>query len=197
MAGMVKIDVKGATYGEINDVLINKYPKVAKASFISSVNTVARTIKSRSIRGISKSAKITPMKLIRQRMPLWKANRKRLRAGIFFHYNPMSLELLAGKNGVKWNPKKGGVKVKKHFIKGAFAANPTKGKHAGKRKRVYKRVSRTGDPRTDLHAQYITLDKFTGILPKTAQRVVNQKMSKEFRTQLNWRLEKHIAKANG
>lgn len=195
MAKGFEIDIRGFTADKIEKYAKKTFPKAVQASYVQAINRTARTIRSRAIRAISNASKIKPQKFIRQRTAISKANRKRVSGVIYFRYSPMPAEVVVGKSGVRWNRKMEGAKAKSRTYIGAFAAQPKSGKHTN-RQRIYKRVGRTGNNRKDLRAQYIKLDKYAPILNTVTQRVVKQKFSNEFFTQLEFRVDKEIAKMN-
>lgn len=184
------IDVEGKTIGQLEDYVKNIAPEVIKESTRHAMNRTVATIKSRAIKGVASASNVKPQKFIRQRFSSFMAKPNRLVAGVTFRYPPIPAEVVVGKGGVKWSKDMPGAKAKGRTYIGAFTGTPHKGRHANKRKRIYRRVSRTGSNRSDLRAQYIHIEKYAPILKKVGERVVNQKLTSEFVRQFNFRMTK-------
>lgn len=183
----VDIYVKGLTVDKLDKIAKSIAPRVVAESTKFAMNKVVTSARGRAVKSIANASGVKPQKLIKQRTAIFKATVRKQRAGIFFRTGPMPVETLGEP---KWNKKMIGAKVKSKTYEGTFAGTPRKGKLANKRTRVYRRVSKTGSNRSDLRAQYIHLEKYGPILPKVGQRVVAQRMEKEFISQFNFRMEK-------
>lgn len=184
------MQVKGLTVDKLDKVTKSIAPRVIADSTKFAMNKTIAKARGRAVKSISNASGVKPAKLIKQRTAIFKARSNRLVAGIYFRTGPMPAEVLAGKTGPKWNRKMTGVTVKGHTFEGAFTGVPQRGKNAGKRKRIYQRVSNTGSNRSDLRAQYIHIERFGPILPKVGERVVAQHLEKEFISQFEFRMKK-------
>jgi len=186
----ITVDVRGTTFGQLERTFRDAFPKQIQQAAVSTLNRVGAKIRTDAVREISKKANIRPAKLIRQRTRIAKANKNRLQVRVYFKTGPMPLEIIAGKNGPKWNRKMSGVTIKDRYIEGAFTGTPRQGKHANKRKRVYVRVSDTRDNRQDLRPQYAVLELHGQILIDVGNRVIKDMFENEFNRQLNYRMLK-------
>lgn len=187
---MAYVNIKGMTFGKLEKMFREQYPKEIEAASVSTLNRVANSIRSDATRELSNASSIKPSKILRARMKITRANKNRIVAAVSFRYAPIPAEMLAGKSGPTWSRKSKGVRTKGRFYDNAFLATPKAGRFAGKRQRIYNRVSRTNTNKVDLHAQYVKLDQLAPLFITVARSTINAKAEKEFTRQLNFRLSK-------
>lgn len=174
------------------DEFVNKVaPEVVKIATRNAVNKTLSKTKTRSVRGIARSSRVKPAKLIKARFRMFLANKKNLAGAVIFKHTSLPVELLATKSGVQWNRKMAGARVRGKTYVGSFGATPTKGSRAGKFKRVYERVAKTGDNKNDLHVKRIEMKPFGPIVKKVGQRTTDQMLVDTFHKQLKWLLQKN------
>jgi len=183
----IKVDIAFKGIEHVDEFVNRVAPEVVEASSRAAMNKTVTKIRTRATRGISRQSDIKPLKLIRKRMRLFKANPRRAFAGVRFDWAPMPAEALGE---VKWSRFMPAARAGRYKFPGAFAGTPRKGKFANKRKRIYVRAGDTGSNKQDLHAQYKLLEPFRGILGKVGRRVVQQELLQNFGDQLAFRLRR-------
>jgi len=106
----LSIDVRGTL--EIEKLITKHFPREVRAASITSLNKVNNQIRGKAAKRISNASGIKPIKLVRERITMFRAKRNRLAAGTYFKYKGISAEKL-GK--IKWNKTMPGAKVKSFY----------------------------------------------------------------------------------
>ena len=148
----------------------------------TALNKTAAKAKTRTIRGVSKSAKL-PAKMIRPKVYITKAKVGRIRAALKVYRDDaiLSSKYLKLKQSAR-KKKGGGVRVGKRFIKGAFIV---------KDKFVFKRK---GAARLPIEIQRVPLSKIMDSVAITAsKRVIKRDFKRLMLHELKFRLAKHTA----
>lgn len=182
----MKIDVKFKGMEHVDEFLMEAAPEIIEVSARAAMNKTITKVRSVASKSVANSAQIQPVRLIRDRMPIFKANKKRDAAGVYFHYNPMPVETMGEP---AWTKQMAGARVGRKLYPGTFAATPKAGKKAG-RKRVYTRVGKGTNHKKVLHAERIMLNKFAGQLIFIGWAVTKKELMREFGGQLAFRLRK-------
>jgi hypothetical protein len=152
-----------------------------KQAAATALSKTAAKAKTRTIRGVSKSAKL-PAKIIRRKIYVKKAKVSRLRAALKVYRNPVSLMSLKPKQTAR-KRKNGGVRAGKHFVRGAFIVNG---------KQVFKR---RGKARLPIDVQRIRIQRIVEEVSITvSKRVLKQEFKRLMLHELKFRLSKHTSR---
>jgi len=183
------IEIKFTGFEKVDKFTRQVAPDAIEAARKNAVNRVLSKAKTRSRRAISNASGVKPLKLLNPRLKLFRVSKRYSTGKLVYYAQSIPLEILAGKSGVQW-VRGASVTIKGKNYPGTFAGTPRKGKNANKRKRVYKRVSRTGDNQKDLRPQYKDMKPYRGIVLTVARRVANQELDKQFQAQVTYQLKR-------
>ncbi len=184
----MKFTIEFEGMNHVDDFVKKVAPEVVELSQRAAINRTISKVRSRSLKGVSKAAGIQPQKLLNPRFRLLRSGRKFKSGSVLFIQTGIPVDQMANRSGVQWNRNMAGAKVRGKTYTGTFAAMPTKGRNAGKRKRIYDRVSKSRVNNESLHVKRISLKPYGKILTTVGRRVSDKMLVSEFHKQMKWRL---------
>ena len=179
----IRVDVRG-DFKSIDRDLNGPLQRIAKQAQSTAINKTATTIRSRGVKGIAKSARIVPQKLIRKRSRIFKASKWKLEAHIRIYTDPVPARAMKAKP-----VRKGGVKSSgKHFWPKGFAGTTRQGRNVG-RLNFWQREGRESYP---IKALRVPIGNKQGLLGRVGDRVMRSKFQKTLDHELQFRLKKYV-----